>query len=192
MQLSPVPTAQPDIARVERFTVNFPDRLDTYEAPASAAGVREQIASIASEHRVALSPIEDVFLESMPMQFQLRGSFTGESSAVEQAAAAVKAIKPGETPPSTGAGGPKAPATDAVSSAFSLLYTEFGPSSAANAGERVQFAASQHGVELSDLNIGPAVLESFPPQGHVTGTVSGSADAVKQALSALELLDHEL
>lgn len=193
MQLSPVPAAQPEIARVERFTVSFPDRLDTYQAPASAAGVRDQLASIASEHQVAMSPVEEVFLESMPMQFQLRGSFTGESAAVGQAIAAVKAIKPGET---TGGGTapttPTTPAADAASSAFSLLYSQYGPSSASNAGERVQFTADQYGVTLSDLRVGPAVLESLPPQGHVTGTVSGPADAVTHALGALELLEHEI
>lgn len=197
MQLSPVPaaqpTAQPDIARVERFTVSFPDRLHSYEPPASAAGVRDQLASIASEHKVAMSPVEEIFLESMPMQFQMRGSFTGDSAAVNQAVAAAKAIRPGEA---SGGGvattAPTAPAADAASSAFSLLYTEFGPSSASHAGERVSFTARQHGVTLSDLKVGPAVLESLPPQGHVTGTVSGPADAVTQALGALELLDQEL
>lgn len=83
---------QAEIATTKPFTVSFPDRLTEYTPPASAAHVKEQIGSLATSLRVVVSPIEEHFSETSPMQFSLRGTFTGTPVAVEDALAAAKQI----------------------------------------------------------------------------------------------------
>ena len=79
-----------------------------------------------------------------------------------------------------------------VTQPFSILYSEHDANSATLAGERVTSLAQDHGVELTNLVVGPAVYESMPPQGDITGEFTGSTDAVQQALAAIELLDAEI
>lgn len=79
-----------------------------------------------------------------------------------------------------------------VTQPFSILYSAYEQTSAADAGAKVAELAKQHDVELTKLDIGPAVLESLPPQGSITGELSGAAESVRQALAALELLDREV
>jgi len=78
---------------IRPFSVSFPDRLTDYTPPASAAQVKEQITATAKSLNVAVSALGDLFLESSPMQYQIRGEFWGAPSAVDQALAAVKEIQ---------------------------------------------------------------------------------------------------
>lgn len=87
------PIPEPDIAAVKPFSVSFPDRLTDYTPPASAAQVKEQITTTAKSLNVAVSALDELFLESFPMQYMIRGEFRGAPSAVDQALAAVTEIE---------------------------------------------------------------------------------------------------
>lgn len=84
------------------------------------------------------------------------------------------------------------PVAAPVTAPFHMRYYGVDDNSALDVENKLLDLASKHKVGFTDLKIGPAVLESNPPQGNITGNVVGESEAVKQALAALEILDQEV
>ncbi len=87
------PPATPPLVVTKPFTVSFPDRLMEYKEPARANEVKQALTMIAAENKVKLGPLESGWIETMPMQFQLRSNLAGAEPAVTQALTAVSQLQ---------------------------------------------------------------------------------------------------
>lgn len=75
---------------------------------------------------------------------------------------------------------------------FNLTVTDRTPTSLAEARPKVDAVAKIAGVQVSSYEVSPMVLESLPTQSVVSGTFTGTSDAVTAALGLLDALDSDI
>ena len=75
-----------------------------------------------------------------------------------------------------------------VTKAFNVSYVHGQDFSPEKPTAALQQVADEHGVFLSDVAFTGPVLESLPPWGGASGTLTGQSSAVDNALKAVELL----
>ena len=77
----------------------------------------------------------------------------------------------------------------AVTQQFSTRWFHADAQSSARATDQINDVAADFGVVASDVTFGPAYLESNPPQGDVTGNLTGPRGAVEAAAAAIDALN---
>lgn len=81
------------------------------------------------------------------------------------------------------------PMSEPTSTEFRRNYTAFDDNSALNAQNSITKAVEDAGAVVSQIQVEPAMLESLPPQGVISGRMYGSTTAVYDALEAIKALD---